>query len=441
MDPDSSIIYTLGGFFLLTLLGGFFAAAEASFTALNEGTIRRMAAEGDAKAKRIVKLVNRPAVFLTTVQAGQTLCQMLAIASLTHRLTLMAISSIWEGVAAPWVAYPLLLLAVTFVLGFILLILSNLLPKRLAAYYPEQTAFGLAGWIALCAVLLRPLVWLLTGVTNLLLRALGKNPNQQPETVTEEEIRMMVTVGEEKGAIEQSEREMIDNIFEFDDKVVTEIMTHRMEMTTLRDTATLEEAVNAARESGYSRIPVYHDQVDNIVGILYTKDLLGYISREESFVLSENLRTPLYVPETTRCIELFKEFQAKQLHMAIVVDEYGGTYGMVTMEDLLETIVGNIQDEFDREQPEYRQLSEDVYDIDGWMSVDEVESLLRVKIPDDSEYDTIAGVVVDMLGDLPPEGEHPAVQIGHILFTVLEVDDRRISKLRAQILPQEQPEE
>ena len=179
-----------------------------------------------------------------------------------------------------------------------------------------------------------------------------------------------------------------------------------------------------------------------MVGVLYAKDLLLFVNdgcNSKDFDIKELLHEPFYIPETAKCTELFKDFQRKQLHMAIVIDEYGGTYGMVTMEDLLETIVGNIQDEYDKEENEYQKLSDTEYTIDGWISVDEVEDLLDIKIPDDTEYDTLGGVVVDMLGDLPEEGEHPSVQIDRVRFTVLEVDDRRISRLRAEILPEYSP--
>lgn len=181
--------------------------------------------------------------------------------------------------------------------------------------------------------------------------------------------------------------------------MVTEVMTHRMEMIALKDTVQLDEAVKVARETGYSRIPVYHEDIDDIVGVLYAKDLLLFVNdgcNSKDFDIKKLLHEPFYIPETAKCTELFKDFQRKQLHMAIVIDEYGGTYGMVTMEDLLETIVGNIQDEYDKEENEYQKLSDTEYIIDGWISVDEVEDLLGIKIPDDTEYDTLGGVVVDM---------------------------------------------
>ena len=325
-------------------------------------------------------------------------------------------------------------------MGIVTIALGNILPGRLGDFFPDQTASLLTPFMMVMSILLRPIVWLTLGIANLGLRLLGQNPNQEPDTVTEEEIRMMVTVGEEKGAIEQSEKDMINNIFEFDDRVVTEVMTHRMEMIALKDTVQLDEAVKVARETGYSRIPVYHEDIDDIVGVLYAKDPLFFVNdgcNSKDFDIKKLLHEPFYIPETAKCTELFKVFQRKQLHMAIVIDEYGGTYGMVTMEDLLETIVGNIQDEYDKEENEYQKLSDTEYTIDGWISVDEVEDLLGIKIPDDTEYDTLGGVVVDMLGDLPEEGQHPSVQIDRVRFTVLEVDDRRISRLKAEILPDE----
>ena len=248
---------------------------------------------------------------------------------------------------------------------------------------------------------------------------------------------MLVDEGEERGAIEESEKKMINSIFEFDDRDVSEVMTHRTEVAAVPVNATLREVAKVAIETGYSRIPVYEEDIDSICGIVYAKDLIAYIDRPGEFNLASRMRQPLYVPESSSCSDVFSLLQRKKTQLAVVVDEYGGTYGMVTMEDLLETIVGNIQDEYDKEENEYQKLSDTEYIIDGWISVDEVEDLLGIKIPDDTEYDTLGGVVVDMLGDLPEEGQHPSVQIDRVRFTVLEVDDRRISRLKAEILPDE----
>ena len=438
MDPDSNSIFTaLGAFLVLTLLSAAFAAAQAAFTALNDNQIRRQAAEGNRRAKSIVKLLKSPRQFMATVTTGQTLCEMFALTSIAPAATAALVSGSYPaGTYVPPTTYFLFLGVVTLCSALVILALGNMIPSRIGSHFSERTAVALTPFLRFFYLVLRPIVWLIMLLSNLGLTLMGQNPHEEPETVTEEEIRMMVTVGEEKGTIEQSEKDMINNIFEFDDKVVTEVMTHRMEMVALKNTCTLSEAVEVAQRSGHSRIPVYKDSIDNIIGVLYVKELLRFVMDDNScFDLSALLHEPFYIPETAKCTELFKEFQAKQFHMAIVIDEYGGTYGIVTMEDLLETIVGNIQDEFDNEANEYIQLSDTEYCLDGWISVDEVEDLLHIEIPDDSEYDTLGGVIVDMLDDIPDEGEHPSVQIGNVLFTVLEVDDRRISRLKATLLP------
>ena len=445
MDPDStSLALPLIGYACFTLLAAFFSAAERSFMGLNDSLLQRQAAEGDAVARRIVRMIEKPAVFLSTVRAGNTLCEMLGLACLSPVATRLFIARVYAGAATPDWAYPAFLLVVTLLIGALSLTLGDILPGRIGDFFPEGAARRLSGPMRLFSLLLRPLVWLMLALAGLGLRLLGQNPDKEPDTVTEEEIRMLVTVGEEKGAIEQSERQMINNIFEFDDRFVTEVMTHRMEMTALEDTATLDEAVAVARQTGYSRIPVYHEDIDNITGVLYAKDLLGFVNdrnNSEGFELRKMLHRAFFIPDTAKCTELFREFQQKQLHMAIVIDEYGGTYGMVTMEDLLEAIVGDIQDEYDREESEYQKISDTEYDIDGRLPLDDVEELLGADLPEDSDYDTIGGVIVDRLEGLPANGEHPSVQIGRVLFTVLEVSDRRIAKLRAQLLPEEPPEE
>ena len=244
----------------------------------------------------------------------------------------------------------------------------------------------------------------------------------------------MIDVGNENGSIEQTDREMINNIFEFDDRTAEEIMTHRTEMTALSLDATLEECIHTAVETGYSRVPVYEEDLDDIVGILYIKDLLNLVlsSPPNDFKVEYYIRQPFYVPETSRCKELFKEMQEKKVQMAIVVDEYGGTAGLVTMEDLLESIVGNIQDEYDDEEEEVSQLSENVYLIDGLTQIEEVEKLFHIHFEEEGDYDTIGGYIIDQLGYIPAENEHPSVTIGTYSFTVVDVMERRIDKVRVE---------
>lgn len=441
MDPDSSnIFYSLFIWLLLTLLSALFSAGESAVVALNDGKLHRMADEGDKRAKTLVRLTSSPVRFLSTTQTGSVLSGLMAIAIVADQFTRLTMQSLESLALTGGLSRPIFALLASLLLAFLILVLGHLLPRRLASYFPDKVAFGLAPILDLFSKILFPLVFLATATTNGLLRLFRQNPHATLGQVTEEEIRMMVDAGEEKGAIEQSEKDMINNIFEFDDRTVDEIMTHRMETVAVSERASLEEIVAAAQESGYSRIPVYAEDIDDILGILYVKDLLSLIGdpeKEQAFDIRNYLREPFYIPETARCTELFKNFKTKKLHMAVVVDEYGGTYGIVTMEDLLESIVGNIQDEYDKENTECVQLDETTWMLDGWMSVDEVEHLLNFAIPDDVEYETIGGVLVDMLGDIPPKGEHPVVSIGNVQFTIMEVNDRRISQVKACVLPLE----
>ena len=285
----------------------------------------------------------------------------------------------------------------------------------------------------------KPFVAVLSASTNLVLHLFGINDDDQPEQVTAEEIRMMVDVGNEEGSIEKDEADMIDNIFEFDDITVEDVMTHRTDVAAVENTATVMDVIQLAIDKGYSRIPVYEDDIDNIVGIVYAKDMLRCITETVEQISNQPIlpfiRKAIFVPESNRCSDLFKTFKEKKTQMAIVVDEYGGTSGIVTMEDLLESIVGNMQDEYDQEEEEYQKLSDTIFVLDGSMSVDDVEELLGMNIGPEEDYDTLSGMITDLLDCIPAKDEHPSVQVGNVKFTVLATDERRIAKLRAEILP------
>lgn len=248
---------------------------------------------------------------------------------------------------------------------------------------------------------------------------------------------MMVDVGNEKGVIEESQKDMINNIFEFDDRTAEEVMTHRTEVIAVSQDATISDIVYYAINEGFSRIPVYEDDIDNIVGVIYVKDLLCLVGCKstEDFKISDFIRPVLYVPESNRCRELFKEFTDKKIHMAVVVDEYGGTSGIVTMEDLLESIVGNIQDEYDDEEIEIQKMNDTTYMIDGGADLEEVAETLGLDISENEDYDTLGGLITDILGRIPDDGEMPAVTYQNVDFTVLVVEDRRVVKVKAVIRP------
>ncbi len=246
----------------------------------------------------------------------------------------------------------------------------------------------------------------------------------------EEEILSLVEEGQEKGLIEDDTKSIIENVFDFDDTVAYEIMTHRRDMVAIEDTETLENAVNIAVESGYSRIPVYHDDIDSIVGVLYVKDLLKYVGTEvpKNFRISDIVRKVLFIPRTKDCRSLFSQMNKEKTQIAIIVDEYGGTEGLITLEDLIEDILGNIQDEYDNEEEEIKQISDKKFHVDGSTSIEDVEELIGEDIYDD-DSDTIAGFMLTMLGKVPHVDEHPEVTHKGFKFTVLKVEDRRIEEI------------
>lgn len=434
-DPDGgSIWFYVILLIVLILVNAFFAMSEIAVISLNDAKLRRMAQNGNKKAKILTNMVGQPSKFLATIQVGVTLSGLLASAVAADTFAEYIVLAFGGTSINPGLIRGISLVVITIILSFFTLVFGELVPKRLAMNSSEKISFAIARPLQIIYTFEKPFVAFLSWSTNLVLKLFGVSAEQESEEVTEEEIRMMIDVGNENGSIEQADREMINNIFEFDDRTAEEIMTHRTEMTALPLTASLEECIHTAVETGYSRVPVYDEDLDDIVGILYIKDLLNLVlsSPPFEFKVENYMRQPLYVPETNRCKELFKELQEKKVQMAIVVDEYGGTAGLVTMEDLLESIVGNIQDEYDDEEEEVSQLSENVYLIDGLTQLEDVEKLFGIHFDGDGDYDTIGGYIIDELGYIPAADEHPSVTVGGITFTVMNVVERRIEKIRVE---------
>jgi putative hemolysin len=261
-------------------------------------------------------------------------------------------------------------------------------------------------------------------------RLFGIDPAAEEEMVTEEEIRMLVDVGEEKGAIDENEREMINNIFEFDNKEVCDIMTHRTEIVGIPITASIKEIMDIVKEAKFTRYPVYEENIDDIIGILNIKDFIQLTEDRNDFCLKNIIRQPYFVPSSKKADELFRELQSTKTHMAVVIDEYGGTAGIVTIEDLLEEIVGNIFDEYDEEEKEFEKLDENTFIISGVTSLDRVTEVLDVDLPVD-DYDTLSGFIIGQLGRIPEEGETPEVEFEEIVFKVEKVEEKRIARVKA----------
>lgn len=446
MDDPGSLIFSIVLLFVLILVNAFFAMSEMAIVSLNDNMIDKLAEEGHKKAKKIKKLTENPSNFLSTIQIGVTLAGFLTSASASTtfaQLLTTAILSINESlVKFESVINGISVILITVIISYFSLVLGELAPKRMAMQKPEAIAYKIVDIVLIVKKVCKPFVKILSFSTNIVVRLFGFDPNADEESVTEEEIRMMVDVGQEKGVIEDHQKEMINNIFEFDDIDVTEIMTHRTDMIAVEDTDTLEDVVNLSIEHGYSRIPVYHEDQDNIVGIIYIKDLLQYVSKALPKTKSPTdvMRPAHYVPFSKNCGELFTELTEKRVQMAVVVDEYGGTAGIVTVEDLVEAIMGNIRDEYDDEEEEIVEERENLFTIDGTAYIEEVNELVGDIIPE-GDYDTLGGFIISQLGFLPKDGDMNEVVYENVKFTILNVEERRIGKVRVEITPVEETEE
>ncbi|HAY73020.1 MAG TPA: HlyC/CorC family transporter [Ruminococcaceae bacterium] len=445
MDDPGGIILKLILLLLLILVNAFFAMSEIAVISLNDNKIEKMAEDGHKKAKQVVKLTANSSKFLSTIQIGVTLAGFLTSASASQTFADMIVKAL-EGTAVyralgASVVSGLSIVVITIIMSYFSLVLGELTPKKIAMQAPEKISFKVVGILIFFSKVFAPFVKVLSVSTNAMVRLLGYNPHADEETLTEEEIRMMVDVGGEKGVIEDTQKEMINNIFEFDDLDAGDIMTHRTDMTAVDVNDPIMDVVKTAIDSGYSRIPVFDDDPDNIIGIIYVKDLLRYIGTDlPKHAMRKIMRTPMYVPESKSCGDLFKEMTGKHTQMAVVVDEYGGTAGLVTIEDIIEAIVGNIQDEYDDEEEEISKINETTFTIDGLTDIDELDEIIGKDLPE-GDYDTIAGYIISQLGYLPKQGEHSEVMFENIRFTVLEVENRRIEKVKVEILPVEEKDD
>ncbi len=419
---------------VLIALNAFFAASEIALISLNDNKIRMMAEDGDKKAKILTNLLGEPSKFLATIQIGITLAGFLASAFASENFSDPLVSLLIK-LGAPVSASLLKTIAViliTIILSYFTLVLGELVPKRIAMNKAEKIAWFAANPLYILSKIASPFVKMLTASMNVFVRLFGVDPNAENEQVTEEEIRMMVDVGEEKGAIHETEKLMINNIFEFNNKTVSEVMTHRTDIAALPIEASLSEVIAFINHEKYSRIPVYEENIDNIVGVLQSKYLFQYLtnnSNSETFHLRDVVRKPYYVPDSKRTDELFKELQQNKTHLAVIIDEYGGTAGIVTLEDLIEEIVGNIFDEDDEIELEFEKIDENTYMINGATSLDAVQDYLDVELPIE-EYETLSGFLVGQLGRIPGRDDKSSLEFNSLMFKVEEVDEKRIAKVK-----------
>lgn len=394
------------------------SAAETALTSVSRIKLKNMAEEGDKKALEIERLLAEPNIFLSTILVVNNVAVIVA-SSMATVLALSFSQSLGELIA-------------TIVMSLVVLIFCEITPKTAAVQNPLRVARLMVGLVRRAAWFLRPVVWLLSTITTFLVRLLGGQVVHRGPFVTEEELRLLVTVGEEEGVLEEEETEMIHSIFEFADTTVREVMIPRIDMVTLQSDATVAEAVDMALQGGFSRIPVYEENIDNIIGVLYTKDMLKQLREGHNALPIRDLVRPAYfVPETKKLDDLLREIRQKRVHMVIVVDEYGSVAGLVTIEDLVEEIVGDIQDEYDREEKLYEQVTKDEYIFDAKISIDEFNDVMGTDL-EDEDYETLGGFLYAQLDKIPTVGD--AITFKGLKFTVLTTRGRRITKVRVERL-------
>ena len=426
-DPNR-ILLQFAVIFVLVLLNAVFAAAEIALVSVRRTRIKQLVEEGDRRALIVQKLLERPTNFMATVQIGVTLVGFLASAFAAVNIA---------GVPAKWlvdrglshdVAWTVAVVLITLVVGFIVLVLGEIAPKSLAMQHSEKLALRFAGLIYVLSILALPAVKIVSFFSDLVVRPFGGQVKFAAPILTEEELKMLVQAGEEEGVIEEEEKEMIHSIFDFTDTVARQVMKPRTDMDCAPITSTLDELLDVITTTGHTRIPIYEENVDSIVGVVHAKDLLPVLRQNGGvFDIQAIMREPYFIPETKAVDELLTEFKRGNVQMAIVRDEYGGTAGLVTVEDLLEEIVGEIQDEYDREEPLIQVVDEDRAVVSARMSVDDLNEQMDLKIPESEEYETIGGFVFDLFGRQPDAGE--MISHSNLDFVVEDVEAGRLGRI------------
>lgn len=401
------------GLGVLLFLSAFFAAAETALTSVSRIKAKQLEEENVSGAKALSSLLEHPSRFLSLILFGNNLAN-IAASSLATAIAISYFHSLGVGIA-------------TGVMLFLILIFGEITPKSFAVQNAEKIALLIARPIAFLVFAFSPLVKFFIVIANVFTRLLGGRTMREGPFVTEEEIKTMVSVGEEEGVIEEEEKEMIHSIFEFGDTIVREVMVPRMDMTCVDTSASVNDVLQQIIKEGHSRIPVFEENKDNIVGVVYAKDLLIRLGSNRKDVSFKSLLRPAYfIPETKKVTELLREFQKRHQHIAIVVDEYGGTAGLVTFEDLLEEIVGEIFDEYDVQKVLIEDLGEGNFRLDGRADLGEVNQRLEIDLPE-AEAETIGGFVYSLFGKIPSVGEK--VKLANVTFTVEKVEKHRISKI------------
>lgn len=431
--------------FLLILVNAFFAASEIAVVSLNANKLRKDAEEGSKKAARLLKLVEQPTSFLSAIQICITLAGFLGSAfaaeNFSDKLVRWLVDDLKLTAISESVLDTLSVVAITIILSFFTLVLGELVPKRIAMHAPMKVAAFTTPVVRAVALIMKPVIWLLSVTTAGVLRLFGIKDKGEEEKVTEDEIRMMVDIGEETGTIDAKEREMIDNIFEFDNSTARDVMTRMPDVISVSVSDSDETIMSVIAECGFSRIPVWENDPGNVIGILIVREYLLNLHSSQPKPLREVLCPTFMVPETIPCDKLFAEMQKDQRHMVPVINEYGEMAGIVTLEDLIEEILGNIYDEGDdatEDNETIIQLDENSWRVPGTTPLDDVRRELGVDIPEDVEANTLGGLAISCLTEIPDDGTTFEVECNGLHIKVDSFAERRVE---SAVVTKKVPEE
>lgn len=432
---NGQIISNLFFLAFLTLVNAFFSCTEMAVVSVNKNRMGMLAEKGNKKAKLILKLLEEPTNFLSTIQVAITLSGFFASASAATNFSFVVEN--WLNPFNIPYTKEISLVLVTVVLSFFTLVFGELVPKRVALQRAESIALFSVKIVYLISKIVLPFIKLLSFSTNLVLKILGVNLENIEEKVSEEEIKSLIEVGQRHGVFNETEKEMITSVLSFDNKIAREIMIPRKNVYSINIDTPLTNYLDELLEEKHSRIPVYQGDKDNIVGILYLKDFIVEARKNgfENVNISSIMKKPYFVLENKNIDVLFKEFQKRKIFMAILVDEYGSFIGIVTMEDIIEEVMGNIQDVYDEEDPLLEKLSEYTYLVDGFYSLNDLNTKLGLKI-DNDEFDTVSGFVIDLIGRIPEENEKLQVNYKNLSFQILSVKEKCIDKIKMTISPE-----
>lgn len=412
MDSDS--LWKLVILIICLALSALFSASETALMTLSKIRVKQMVENKEKGGDRINKLLSDPSKLLSAILIGNNAVN-IGASSLMTSIAIDAFGNTGVGIA-------------TGIMTLLILIFGEITPKSLAAQNSEKLAIRLSGFVEFITFILTPIIFVLTKLTNLMVRILGGDIDEDQPFITQEELRTIVSVSHKEGVLEGEEKDMINNVFDFSDSQVNDVMITRTEMIAIDVELPYDEIIKIINQEQYSRIPVYEDTTDNIIGILYVKDLLFLqLDREIEFDLRKFIRQPHFTYEFKSTKELFKEMRADRIHMMIVIDEYGGTEGIITIEDLIEEIVGDIEDEYDKDVKDIEVIQEDEYIVNGSVKLEAINELIGTHIESD-DFDTIAGFVIGIIDRIPELGE--VIEFEHIRFVIENIERNKIEKIR-----------